>query len=99
MSDISTEYSHDWKTDTLHVKREQDCEPIVDEVARLKQVTDGRGDTSLGYFVGRIPAIIVEKYLTEMGVTYREFMQEDVHIKRIMNDPAYKKFRIFEGKM
>lgn len=79
--------------------REQDCEPIVNEVKRIKEVSDGRGDTSLGYFVGKIPGEIVEKYLQEKGVSYHDFIVNPEHVKRIMNNPDYKKFRIFEGKM
>jgi len=99
MSDIITKYHHDWKTDALHIERVQDCEPIVEEVAKLKQVTDGRGDTSLGYHMGRIPGVIVEQYLIEVGINFEEFIRDDIHVKRILNDPTYKKFRIFEGRM
>lgn len=83
----------------MYVEHVQDCTPIVDEVKRLKEVTDGRGDSSLGYFVGRIPEVIVQKYMDEMGVSYHEFVVDPIHIKRILNDPQYKRFRIFEGRV
>lgn len=97
MNDITTKVFHDEKEDKTHIYREQDCTPVIDEVKRLKEVTDGRGDGIKGYFVGRIPAIIVERYLNETGVSYREFIMDETHVKRILNDPDYKKFRIFEG--
>lgn len=99
MNDIKTFYKYDAVEDKDIFYREQDCEPIIKEVAQLKEVTDGRGNTSLGYFVGRIPAIIVEKYINEVGITFRDFIVDTTHVHRILNDPAYKKFRIFEGKV
>jgi len=96
---MDTKYHYDHSDDKIYIERSADCEPVLDEVKRIKEVTDGRGDGIKGYFVGRIPDVIIEKYLNEMGVTYREFIQDEKHVKRILNDPAYKRFRIFEGRI
>jgi len=73
MSDIDTIYHFDQKDNKDVIERVQDCDPIIQEIQDLKQFSDGRGDTSLGYHVGRIPAIIVEQYLKHAGITFHEF--------------------------
>jgi hypothetical protein len=99
MNDIVTRANYDSSTDTTTIGRFQDVEPIIKEVKDLKEVTDGRGNTIRGYFAGRIPAIIVEQYLIKAGIKFDEFIRDDIHIKRIMNDPDYKQFRVFEGRI
>lgn len=99
MSDIKTVYHYDAQENKDIIERVQDCEPVIEEAALLRQQTDGRGDSSLGYFVGTIPGIIIEQYEKQVGITHHEFMIDRTHIHRIMNNPDYKKFRVFEGKI
>ena len=99
MDDIKTIYKYDAASNRDTIQRVQDCEPIIQEIKDKKQFSDGRGDTSLGYHVGRIPAIVVEQYLKHAGITFNEFCTDTAHIHRIMNNPDYKQFRIFEGKI
>ena len=99
MNDIKTIYHYDALENRDVIERVQDCEPVVAEVAELKHRTDGRGDTSLGYHVGRIPGIVIEQYLKEAGITFHEFCIDNTHIHRIINNPDYKRFRVFEGKI
>lgn len=99
MNDIKTHYHYDALENKDVIAVTQDCEPIVDEVKLLKQRTDGRGDTSLGYHVGRIPAAIINQYLKFAGVTFEEFCADNTHVMRIINNPELKRFRIFEGKV
>jgi len=98
-SDIKTSFHYDAATNQEIIARVQDVEPIIQEVAELKRITDGRGDTSMGYFAGRIPAIVIEQYMKEVGVTFHEFCIDNTHVHRILNNPDYKRFRIFEGKV
>lgn len=99
MSDIVTRHHYDQLEDRDIVERVQDCEPIVKEVKQIKEVTDGRSNNGIGYFAGRIPGVIVEQYCNENKVSFRDFCIDDTHIKRILNNPDYKKFRVFEGKV
>ena len=99
MSDIKTIYHYDAVENRDVIERVQDCEPVVQEIEEIKQLTDGRGDTSLGYHVGRIPGIVIEQYIKQVGITFHDFCVDTTHIHRIMNNPNYKKFRIFEGKI
>ena len=99
MSDIKTIYHYDAAENKDVIGRVQDCEPVVLEAKQHRDRTDGRGDTSLGYFVGTIPGVIIEQYMKQAGITYHEFMIDRTHIHRIMNDPDYSKFRVFEGNI
>ena len=99
MSDIKTVHYYDALENKDIFERVQDCEPVIKEIKEKKQFTDGRGDTSLGYHVGRIPGIIVEQYIKQAGITFHDFCTDTAHIHRIMNNPDYKKFRVFEGKI
>ena len=88
-------YVYDEIEDKLHVERTQDVEPVLEQVKIEKE--NIREIPGLGYKVGTIPAIIVQQYCNEVGITYREFCIDQTHIKRIMNDPDYRKFRVWEG--
>jgi hypothetical protein len=93
--DIVTKTGVDSITGNLVIHREQDTAPYVDEIARLKQVSDGRGKHF--YHAGKIPSIVVEKYCREKGITFREFLQ--FGFKDMLNDPDYSKLRIWEGRI
>ena len=99
MSDIKTIYHYDAQENKDIIERVQDCEPIVQEVTEMKEISDGRGSTSLGYFAGRIPGVVVEQYMKEMGVTFQDMIIDNTHVHRILNNPDFKRFRIFEGKI
>jgi hypothetical protein len=79
----------------LIVARSQDCQPVLEHVAAMKELTDQTGDLR---YVGEIPHVIIEKYLNERGISFHEFMQGDEHIKRILNSSDYKKLRVWEGR-
>lgn len=97
MTDIITRAKYDELEDKLIVHRVQDVEPILKQVERERQVE--REAPGLGRKVGTIPGVIIEQYLKENGVTYEEFIRDNTHINRIMMDPDYKKFRVWEGKL
>ena len=46
-----------------------------------------------------VPAIIVQQYMNENGVSYPEFIRNPEHAKRMMNDPALSAFRIHPGRV
>ncbi|MCP3704613.1 MAG: hypothetical protein GY954_16995 [Alteromonas sp.] len=83
----------------LVIERVQEVDPVLESVKQHKEVQTGKPVDGLGYFAGRIPGVIVEKYMNEFGVSYNEFICNDVHIQRILNDPEYKRFRVWEGRI
>ena len=80
------------------VQRSQDVEPIIEHLAALRQDSDGKSKTGELYHVGDIPMAVVETYLNENGVTFHEFIKDDTHIKRILMNPDFAKFRVWQGK-
>jgi hypothetical protein len=83
----------------LIIARSADVSPIIDDVKQIKSVTDGKSKSGDMYHLGRIPAIVIEQYLNQHGVTYRDFLQDRTHINRILNDPDYAAFRVWEGQV
>ena len=80
----------------LIVNRIQDVEPIVNDAAARRQVgAVGSSDMKLA---ATIPQVIVEQYMATNGITFREFCQNDEHVKRMLNDPALSAFRVWEGR-
>lgn len=77
------------------MNRFSDVEPALDLLSGMRQITDGKGKQF--WWIGEIPNVIVEKYLNENGVTYQDFLADSTHARRILQNPDYKKFRVFEG--
>lgn len=94
---IEEKYKYDHAEDKLIVERTQDINPVLKHVEQAKEV--GTYTEGLGYYAGTIPAIVIEQYMKEFGVSYMDFIKDSTHIHRIMNDPDYKKFRVWEGTL
>lgn len=82
----------------LVVQRSADVEPLIEHLAGLRQDSDGKSDSGELYHVGDIPYIVIEQYCNEQGVTFADFMRDDTHIKRILMNPDFSKFRVWQGK-
>ena len=81
--------------DKLVVGRSQDCTPIVEDAVRRHNL--GMHGTSDVKHAARIPSVIIEKYCNESGITFGEFMNDPVHIKRLVQHPDNSMFRIWKG--
>lgn len=95
MSDITTKYHYLPETDTTGIERVQDCTPIVQAAAELRIAGD-LGSSEMRH-AAKFPAVIVEQYINTTGITFQEFLREPKHVKAMLNDPALKAFRIWEG--
>lgn len=84
---------------SLVIERFADVEPIIDHVQKLRQEGSGKSSSGEMYHVGDLPLIIAEKYCNEVGITFEEFMCNPEHITRIMNNPDYSRFRVWEGRV
>jgi hypothetical protein len=85
--------------DKLIFASTQDIEPLLNDIKAIKDITNGKSDSGDMYHVGTIPAIIVEKYCNEVGISFHDFIIDNTHIKRIVNDPDFARFRVWEGKL
>ncbi len=75
----------------------QDCTPIA-EAAKIAHNEGQFGSKDVKH-VAKIPAVMVEKYCNDNGITYRDFMVDRAHIRRLVNDPAMAAFRIWKGQV
>lgn len=75
----------------------QDCTPIAEHAKALQNA--GIHGTSEMRHAARIPQVIVEKYCNDRGITFREFMNDQTHVRRILNDPDNAMFRVWKGRV
>ena len=81
--------------DDMHTIRTQDCTPIA-EYAKAQHNAGMTGSADVKH-AARLPMVIVEAYCNENGVSFAEFMQNPVHVKRLVQDPKNDAFRIWKG--
>jgi hypothetical protein len=82
--------------DKLVVGRSQDCTAILEDAVRRHN--EGHHGTADVKHAARIPNVIVEKYCNDNGISFHEFMGDEVHIKRLVQHPDNSMFRIWKGK-
>jgi hypothetical protein len=94
---IETKIHYDQITDTTAIERVQDCTPIVDYTANLRAI--GAVGSNEMRHAAKYPAVIVEAYCNQAGITFNEFMSNPVHVKRMLADPDLRGFRVWEGRV
>jgi hypothetical protein len=82
---------------TYKIVRSQDVAPIAD-YAKGMQAAGMTGSKDMKH-AAEIPMLVVENYMTRMGITFEEFCSEQKHGKALLNDPALAAFRIWEGRV
>ncbi len=75
----------------------QDCTPILED-AKARNRAGFHGTSEMKHAM-RIPAVVVETYCNLQGIEFSEFMQNPVHVKRMLNDPDLRDLRIWEGRV
>ncbi|OFS84489.1 hypothetical protein HMPREF3144_06490 [Oligella sp. HMSC05A10] len=88
---------HDGGGDIVIVERAQDVGDILRE-AKAKSNEGLHGSNELKHAM-TIPNVILEAYCNNNGITFNELMNNDEHIKRILNDPALSHFRVWKGRV
>jgi len=81
----------------LHVIRTQDCDPVAEHAAGLRQI--GAVGSNEMRHAAHIPMVAIETYCNIHNIEFREFIKDQTHIRAMLNDPALKAFRIWEGKV
>ncbi|KGF25661.1 hypothetical protein [Oligella urethralis] len=88
---------HDGGGDIVIVERAQDVGDILRE-AKARSNEGLHGSNELKHAM-TIPNVILEAYCNNNGITFNELMNNDEHIKRILNDPALSHFRVWKGRV
>jgi len=79
------------------IERVQDVEPIL-ETCKAFHNEGLHGESDMKH-AARIPNVIIERYLNDNHITMQEFMNNEEHIKRLLNDPSLSHFRIWKGRI
>ena len=82
---------------TYQVLRTQDVRPIVD-YAQGMQAAGLTGSKDMKH-AAEIPMVVVENYMARVGINFEEFCKSQEHGKALLNDPALKAFRVWEGRV
>jgi hypothetical protein len=84
---------------TNAVQRVQDVEPILEDVKQRRSLgaTHSKGPDN-HWHLASFPFVVVETYCNSVGITFAEFMRNEDHIARMLNDPDLSGFRIHEGR-
>lgn len=96
---IDTRLHYDHGADRLVIERVQDVEPILDNNARLRQISDGYNKARDMKHVAEVPMVLVEKWAAEDGISVAAWMMDPENMRRRLNDPANKFLRIGGGKL
>jgi hypothetical protein len=92
MSAVKEIHAYD---DKLVFECEERFDGLVDR-CKERQNTRQFGDSELP-LLAEVPGIVIYDYCIRNGVTWREFMTEPAHARRMLNDPALAYFRIKPG--
>jgi hypothetical protein len=81
----------------LTFERIQDVEPIMQFAHNMRAIGD-IGSNEMRH-AASIPMVLVEAYCNDKHITFEEFMADTRHVNKMLNDPALKAFRIWEGRV
>lgn len=73
----------------------QDCTPILED-AKARHNAGAVGSSEMRH-AARLPLQVVEAYCNTAGITFEQWMNDPVHAKRMLQDPALSGFRIWSG--
>lgn len=90
-------HRHNDEQGSLTIENSQDCTEIAAFCAEARVM----GNHSSGEMkhAAMIPEVFIQAYCNANKITFRDFLVDKTHIKRILADPALKAFRIWEGRV
>lgn len=81
--------------ESIVVASAQDVEPIIDS-CRDRQDRGMVGSSEMRH-AARIPMVVIEHYCNRLGISFQDWCRDKSHVKRMLNDPDLKAFRIWHG--
>ncbi|MDE2102839.1 MAG: hypothetical protein KGL39_36685 [Patescibacteria group bacterium] len=81
----------------LVIANSQDCTAILEDATARRN--EGLHGSSEMRHAANFPMVLVQKYMNEHGIDFREFMTDKKHVKAMLSDPDLAGFRIWEGKV
>lgn len=83
--------------DITTFERIQDCTPIAERAKALHN--EGFHGSSEMKHAASLPMVIIEKYCNEKKITFHEFINNEAHMRNMLNDPDNAMFRIWKGRV
>ena len=81
-----------------HLSAYQDVEPVLEDVKRRQSMGALKSSgPDGGWHLAEFPMAIIERYCNDAGVTFKEWMRNPDHVKRMLRDPALSGFRVHTG--
>lgn len=84
-------------TEHYHVNRAQDVEPYLDHVKELANTGQAWSPSGEMLHLAEFPAVIVERYCNEKGITFQDFMSDPGHVKAMLVDPSLSYFKVWDN--
>lgn len=83
----------------LVIHRTQDVEPILERTKALHNEGAFWSQDKEYVHAASIPNVIVEAYCNQHGITFAEWMDNEEHQRRMLNDPSLAHFRVWKGRV
>lgn len=97
MSDMHTRFHVDNVDNTIVVNNSQDVEPILDS-CRLRTNEGAHGSAEMRH-AATLPMVVIENYCNQHGISFQDWLKDKTHVKRMLNDPDLKGFRVWQGRV
>lgn len=96
---VASTFHYDEMTDTAHIRRTQDVEPILDNNKRLQTFNDGYTPSRDMKRIASIPLVICERWIKEDGVNWLALPKKEKgeYLRRKLNDPDNRHLRTSGG--
>ncbi len=75
----------------------QDCTPFVEHTKALHR--EGFHGSKEMRHAASFPPVLVETYCNNNNVTFHEFLNNPVHCRAMLSDPALADFRVWKGRV
>lgn len=75
----------------------QDCTPFAEHTKALHR--EGHHGSKDMKHAASFPPILVETYCNVNGIAFSEFLQNPVHCRAMLSDPALADFRVWKGRV
>ena len=75
----------------------QDCTAIAEHCKAMHN--EGHTGSKDMRLAAKLPEVLVEKYCNDNGITFRDFLRDPAHARRMVQDPANDAFRIWKGAL
>jgi len=99
--DINTSFAADLGNRKYRVQYQQDVDPALKETARLKEELHRTGGSKDYVVAAQVPMVVLYNWGQEDGINYfgRLDQHQQMKLFRRLNDPEFKKLRVWDGHL